>query len=76
MLSIDNFLKLRSRGLLTSQVHVVFVNRDANTGFLANRFSVVENRFQSDFWFYWPSQKFIFQAQLNLVIYGFFAGHI
>ena len=48
--------------------------RDVNTGFLANRISIVENRYETGFRFYWPSY-FIFQAQLNLVIYDFFATH-
>jgi len=47
-----------------------------NTSILANQFSIVENRFKTGFLFHWPSWKFIFQAQLNLVIYGFFASHI
>ena len=37
---------------------------------LENQFSVVEIRFQTGYQFYWPSQKFKFQAQLNsLIIY-------
>ena len=37
-----------------------FASRDVNTSF----------------WFHWPPWKFKFQAQLNLVIFGFFGGHI
>ena len=48
--------------------------RDVYTSFIANRISVVENRFKTRD--YWPSYKFKFQAQLNLVIHDFFAGHI
>jgi len=44
--------------------------------FLANQFSVVENRFQTGFGFTDLPRKFKFQAQLNLVICGFFGGHI
>jgi len=44
-------------------------SRDANTRFFANRISVVENWHETDFWFYWPSQKFKFQAHVNFVIY-------
>jgi len=43
--------------------------RDVNTEFLANRILVVENQLETGFQFYWPSQKFKFQTQLNLVIY-------
>ena len=42
----------------------------------ANRFSVVENRFKTGFQFDWPLEKLKFQAQLNLVIFYFFGGHI
>ena len=31
---------------------------------------------KTGFRFYWPSQRFKFQAQLKLVIYDFLAGHI
>jgi len=49
---------------------------DVNTGFFANRISVVLIRFKTGFRFQWPSYKFKFQAQLNLVIFDFFGGHI
>ena len=32
--------------------------RDVNTVFLANRFLVVENWFETGFRFYWPLEKF------------------
>ena len=37
-------------------------------GFLPNQISVVEKLFETCFRFYWPSEKFKFKAQLNLVI--------
>jgi len=37
---------------------------------------VVENRFKTVSQFYWPSLKFKFQTQFNLLMYGFFGGHI
>jgi len=54
----------------------VHFHRDVNTGFFVNWFSVVENWLQTAFQFHWPSQKFIIQARLNLVIFDFFGGHI
>jgi len=53
-----------------------YSTRDVNTGFFANPILVAENRFETGFRFYWPSYKFKFQTQLNLVIYDFFVGHI
>jgi len=43
---------------------------------VANQISFVENLFETSFWFYWPSYKFKFHTQLNLVLFIYLFSHL
>ena len=65
-----------STELKTYLFHLAYPLWDVNTSFFAKRISVNEKRLKTDYQFYGLSWKFKFQAQLNLVIFDFFASHI